>query len=83
MFKVGALIRFNGDLYRCDFDIDTDGKFALGSLPEATMTVLSDYRAHIRMAEFTLVTNVKRPRVEVGGGTVVHRVDQTGGVAEE
>ena len=58
LFKVGALgrRRRNGDLYRCDFDIDTDGKFVLGSLPEATMNVLSDYRAHIRMSECTLVT---------------------------
>jgi hypothetical protein len=68
--KVGALSRRNGDLYRCVFDIDTDGKFVLGILPEATMNELSDYRAHIRMSECTLVTNVKRPRVEVGGDTV-------------
>ena len=50
-FKVGASSRRNGDLYRCDFDIDTDGKFVLGSLPAASMNVLSDYRAHIRMSE--------------------------------
>ena len=64
LFKVGALSRRNGDL--------------LGSLPDATINVLSDYRAHIRMSECTLVTNVQRPRVEVVGGTVVYRLDQTG-----
>ena len=83
LFKVGALSRRNGDLYRCDFDIDIDGKFVLGSLPEATKNVLSDYCAHIRMSECTLVTNIQHPRVEFVGGTVVHRLDQTGVVAEE
>jgi hypothetical protein len=69
LFKVGALNRYDGDLYRCEFDIDTNGKFVLGDPPQACMKYLSGHSADIQMLEYTLATSVKHRRVEVGGDT--------------
>jgi hypothetical protein len=64
LFEVGALSRHDRDLFRCEFDIDNNGKFVLEYPHEALLT---DHRADIKMAEYTLATNVKRRRFEVDG----------------
>jgi hypothetical protein len=67
LFEVGALSRCDGDLFRCEFDIDNNGKFVLDYPHQASMSLLIDHRADIKMAEYTLTTNVKRRRFEVDG----------------
>jgi hypothetical protein len=74
LFKVGALSRCDGDVYRCEFDIDTNGKFVLG---DPHMQDLSDHCAEIKIGEYTLATNVKRRRVEVGGVITQSRIELT------
>ena len=60
----------------CKFDIDTEGRFVQGSLPEVTMKLLKNSRAHIKMPECTLTTKVEESKISVTQSAVGHRLCQ-------